>query len=828
MLQAFLVMIKEEIMEYTTVNKPLLERIDGIELSGRNLAWRAAVKDAPWKVCTDREKYTVESWKKTEGEDIQLRRAKLLACVLDNLDINIHPFDEIVGRPTPWVIGCCTAIDVNGDYIPGLGDGGEIDMTLDAKTNLDDQDVELLRASIETFRGTTMREATYLAWEQLVGSWARDAEDAKLKDPSLDTAITGQTTSTLSWSKILRTGLRGYIDECETRIANALEHMEKDINKVYFWKAAIIVLEAVIRHAKRYAALARGMAEAETDEPRRAHLLRIAEVCEYVPENPARTFHEALQSMQFCNLGKMLENPTQNNCHWGRADQYLYPYFTRDLAGGIPLEEMASQFADLIGRWGTQTFISGTTQRESHQINFGINSIMIGGLGQDNEDKSNELSYLALHLIALLKLSSPTVCLRWNNKTPHWLMKKAMQTNMQTRGGIPLFENDEVVISSYVRDGIPFGEAVEWASLGCVYPCLPNRAEHYGAEGIAAFNLAGLMHLVLHNGVDINGRRTGLETGDPREFRSTEEIYQAFLKQHEFFCHRIFWLGAVARGVQPIYYRTPLLSILGIEASMDLGQDLLIPHPDYSMFGISDRAIVDVADSLTAIEELVFRQKALTMGELLDVLDSNFGGAHGEEVRQLCLRQPKFGNDIRQADDLVRRISEDSVRIIRSYDNAPFRQFMVAREGLAWHYYGGLGVAALPNGRMALDPLNDGALSPMRGADENGPTAVLNSACTACFSNVSHASVLNQKFSASIFSSEASIDKLIAYTEAYMSTGGSHIQFNIVDSEQLKEAKTKPDEFSDLIVRIGGFSAYFVQLSSAIQDDVIHRSEHMI
>ncbi|MCL2126134.1 MAG: hypothetical protein FWH33_09140, partial [Oscillospiraceae bacterium] len=626
----------------------------------------------------------------------------------------------------------------------------------------------------------------------------------------------------------LRVGLRGYIDECNDRIKNAIENKETDINKVYFWNSAVIALEAVVRHAKRYAMLARETAKTATDRGESARLLRIADVCEYVPENPARTFHEALQSMQFCNLAKMLENPSQNNCHWGRADQFLYPYFTRDLENGVSLDEMSSQFADLIGRWGTQTFISGTSQKESHQINFGINSIMIGGLGQDNEDKSNELSYLALHLVALLKLSSPTVCLRWNKKTPHWLMRKAMRTNMETKGGIPLFENDEVVVASYVRDGIPFNEAVEWASLGCVYPCLPNRAEHYGAEGIAAFNLAGLLHLVLHNGIDINGRQTGLQTGDPRDFKSTDEIYAAFLKQHEFFCHRIFWLGAVARQVQPQYFRTPLLSILGIEASMELGQDLLFPHPDYSMYGISDRAIVDVADSLTAIQELVFKNKSLTMDTLLDALDSNFEGPNGEAIRQMCLSQPKYGNDIHDADDRVRRISEDSVKIIRSYDNSPFMPYMVSREGLAWHYYGGLGVAALPNGRKALDPLNDGALSPMRGADQNGPIAVLNSACSARFSDVSHASVLNQKFSASIFSSEASLDKLIAYTEAYMSEGGSHIQFNIIDSEQLKDAKSAPEEHSDLIVRIGGFSAYFVQLSPAIQDDVIQRSEHLI
>jgi formate C-acetyltransferase len=802
----------------------LLRKIDALDLSARNRTWREAMKAAPWRVYADRERWTVKSWRETKGEDLQIRRAKLVACILDNLEIKIHPFDEIVGRPTPGVIGCCTAIDVNGDYIPGLLDG-KIDLTMDAHTTIDPADADILRESVETFSGTTMREATYRAWEQIVGTWAKDAEAAKLKDPSLDAAITGQSTSTLAWSKILRVGLRGYINECERRIEDFIAHGDIDVDKLYFWQSSIIVLEAVIRHAKRYAALARKAAESEEDASHREHLTAIAATCEYVPENPARTFREALQSMQFCNLGKMLENPAQNNCHWGRADCYLYPFFMRDLAAGVPLETLASAFADMIGRWGTQMFVSGATQKESHQINFGINSIMVGGLGRDNEDLSNELSYLTLHLVALLKLSSPTVCLRWNKKTPQWIMRKAMRTNIETKGGIPLFENDEVVIGNYLKDGIPFTEAVEWVSLGCVYPCIPTRAEHYGAEGIAAFNLAGLLHLVLHDGVDINGKATGLRTGDPRSFRSVEDIYAAFLKQHAYFCHRIFRLGAVARLVEPKYFRTPLLSILGLEASVELGRDLLFPHPDYSLYGISDRAIIDVADSLVAMDSLVFRQQRLTLEELLNAIDSNFEGGRGEEIRQLCIKQPKYGNDIQEADAFVRRISEDSARIIKSYDNAPFRRFIVSREGLAWHYYGGLGAGALPNGRKALEPLNDGSLSPMRGVDKNGPTAVLRSACTANFQDVSYASVLNQKFSSSILGSPESIDKLIAYTNAYMSAGGSHIQFNIIDSDELRNAKEHPEDYRDLIVRIGGFSVYFVQLSSAIQDDVIYRSE---
>ena len=273
--------------------------------------------------------------------------------------------------------------------------------------------------------------------------------------------------------------------------------------------------------------------------------------------------------------------------------------------------------------------------------------------------------------------------------------------------------------------------------------------------------------------------------------------------------------------------RLPFLSVMGIEKCMEMGQDLLIPHPDSTMSGISDRAIIDVADSLMAIKKLVFDKKKLTMDELLYVLDSNFEGVRGEEVRQMCLAQPKYGNDIDEVDRLVGKISKDSYDIIRSFDNSPFPDYIVAREGLAWHYFGGLGVGALPNGRKAFEPLNDGALSPMRGADKNGPTAVLRSAVKAGFKE-SYASVLNQKFSAAIVQSEESIDKLIAYTNAFMLNGGSHIQYNMVDTNELRDAKINPEKHRDLIVRIGGFSAYFTQLSPEIQDDVINRNEHSI
>ena len=518
----------------TEVNTKLLDRIDELELSGRIQQWKKAMKASGWKLFADRERWTVASWRETGGEDIQIRRAKLIKCILDNIEISIHDYDVIVGRLTPGVIGCATAFDISGDYIPDIWkDTAELNITMDANVGLDNESLKILRDSARVFSGKTAPEMTYKAWEAIVGSWIKDAERAKLKDPTLDTGIFAQSTSVLMWEKILRKGIRSFIDEARAHIDLFIANHETDVDKLYFWKSAIIICEAAINHAHRYAALAKEMAETEKRAERKAELLEIARICEYVPENPARTFHEALQSMSIVGVCKNYENPMHNNPQWGRGDQYLYPFFINDLNSvTITLEKAAELLAELIGRWGTQTFVSSESLKESHQINFGINNIMIGGVDKNGRDSSNELSYLFLHIVGLLQLSSPTLGLRWNKATPDWLMKKAIRTNLLTKGGIPLFENDEVVIPHFLEDGIPIDEASEWCGLGCVYPCLPSRAEHYGAEGVAACNMAAMMHLVLHNGIDVNGKLTGVETGDPRNFKTFEELYSALMRQH--------------------------------------------------------------------------------------------------------------------------------------------------------------------------------------------------------------------------------------------------------------------------------------------------------
>ena len=809
------------------VNMDLLAEIEKTTLSADRLRWKEDVKKAPYKIHVDRQKYATESWKETAGEDIELRRAKLYKNIADNVAINILDYDHIVGRIGPTCIGGYTAIDINGDYLDGLWSDEGIQATLHDKTTLSQEELEILREAVRTFKNQNPVDCVNKVFADVLGEWPRDVVVAHLKDPDLSSGNFGNCTNTFDFGKILNKGLRYYINEAQAHIDEYQAKKGQNIESYLFWQSAIIVCEATINHAHRYAALAREKAAAEANAERKAELLMIADMCEYVPEYPARTFREALQSMVLVGLSKAMEHPMHNQPHWGRGDVYLYPFFINDINNGtLTAQEALDMLAEVIGRWGTQLMIQSSLHKQTHQVSYGISSMNLGGIRPDGVENANELSYLFLHAVGLLHQSSPTVAVNWTSATPKWFMKKAIETNCVTGGGIPLFENDDHMVEMFVKDGVPLEEARTWIGRGCVWPALPQRSEYKG--GAAAMNTAGCLQLVFHNGVDIiTGKKLGIETGDPTKFETFEELWDAYVKQHYFVMQRTLWLADIARDVQYKYIRLPVLTTFSIQQCMDIGRDTMIPDP-HCEYAITDRAIIDVADSLMAIKKLVFDEKKITMAELLDALDKNFEGERGQEIRKMCLDAPKYGNGIDEVDDLAGRVGHMSAESVYSWDHSPYPAFKSLREGLSWHFAAGLGVGALPNGRLAFEPLDDASASPMRGMDKNGPTTVLNSVLRADFGKDSYVVALNQKFPKSTVNNEASVEKLAAYTDAFMRAGGTHIQYNIVDNAELKDAKVNPEEHKDLIVRVGGFSAYFVQLSNAIQDDVIGRSEHQL
>jgi len=815
----------------TMADEVLFRKIDALDLSERVQRWKEARRNAPWRVCVERQQLAVESWKETEGEDLEIRRAKMLARILASVPIEILDFDLIVGRISTGLLVASTAIDICGDYIPGLwDDNASLELTLTQKGTLSAEDRQTLRECTNYFAGKTAPDHVLSAWRTVLGSWSEDCHEARVNDPVPSVGFVPGASGSLLWGRALAQGMRGFIQEAQARIEGFTAARDADVSKLYFWKAVIIVCQAAIAFAHRYAELARQMAQqmatTEPNSARQQELLQIAEVCDWVPENPPRDFHEAVQAMHFIGVCKNLEDPA---CYYpvlGRIDQYLWPYFASDYRqGGLTLERAAELLACGLGHWGSQIFIANAGFRETHQISYGINSLNLGGMDQDGQDASNLLSYLVLHVIGLLKLSTPTVGIQWHRGTPRWLLDKGIDTNAKVKGGIPLFENSDHIVKKFTAGGFPVERARDWYSLGCVYPVVAGTIDHAGSEGMGAVNVAAVLDIALHNGRSaITGKQIGLPTGDPRKFVRFDELYDAFQQQFEFIVGRMFWLAAVARQENPKYVRLPFLSMLNSEQCMEKGKDTVISDPGYHTFGLGDRAIVDTADSLLAIKKLVFDENQLTMGELLDVLDSNFAGPRGEQVRQMCLAAPKYGNDIDEADLMVREVGVFTGGVIQAHDNSPDRPFQPIREGLSWHYYGGLGVGALANGRKAKEPLDDASMSPMRGMDKAGPTAVLRSALKARF-HESYASALNQKFSSAIAQSPESRSKLVTLTDTFLRQGGQHIQYNLLDTQELLDAKAHPENHRDLIVRVGGFSAYFVQLSPEIQDDVIGRSE---
>jgi pyruvate-formate lyase len=802
-------------------DEALLKRIDNLQLSSRLFQLKDAMFSAPRIISVDRARLAMESWKETEGEDIELRRARLFKKVLEGVPISIHDYDIVVGRETEHLVGAPVFVDETGDVISGLWDEG--DSLTRAMVFRAKEDKNVLRECSRFFAGKTAPDHVKEAWWSVAGPWAQDIADAKGADPTPDSGYFPGVTNRAMWEKVLSRGMRGLIEEAEAGIRRFKEMKETDINKLYFWQSAVIVCEAMIHYAHRYAKMARRKADEETNPERRKELREIAGVCERVPENPAATFHEALQCMNFIIVGRGLE--AMYPLLVGRIDQYLRPYFEKDLREGrLTLERAAELLGSALTLWGMKVVVPvGQTQQETHQFSYSINSINIGGVDRNGKDASNALSYLVLHMIGLIRISSPTVLLNWNAQTPRWLLLKALDTNVKTKGGIPLFENSDHVVASFINDGTPAEVARDWYGQGCVTPVLPVKVDHNGSEGKGAVNVALLLDLTLHRGISqITGKKVGIDVGDARSFKTFKELYEAFKKQYSFVVNRVLWLGTLAQSVEPKYLRFPFNSCITGPGCMEKGQDILITDADHS-YGISDRAIVDTADSLTAIKKLVYDDEKLTMDELLDALDTNFKGARGEEIRQMCLAAPKFGNDIDEADLMVREVGKFSGSVIMSYKNPFDVPCKISREGLSWHYFGGLGVGALPDGRKAKEPLNDGSISPMRGMDKEGPTGVIRSVLKAGFKE-SYASCLNQKFSGTVMQSPESREKLGILIDTFFRNGGQHIQFNMVDTEELLDAKAHPEKHRDLVVRVGGFSAYFVMLSPEIQDDIIYRS----
>ncbi len=588
-------------------------------------------------------------------------------------------------------------------------------------------------------------------------------------------------------------------------------------------RAMEVAADAVIRLAERHAERALEMSAHESNPDRQAELRKIADVCRHVPAHAPRDFWEALQAYWFIHLGVISELNTWDSFCPGRLDQHLYPFYEKGLADGTLTRDRAKELLECLWvKFNNQPAPPkvGVTAAESGTYTDFAN-INNGGLKADGSDGVNELTYLILEVVDEMRLLQPSSNLQLSKKSPDRFLKRGIEI-IRKGWGQPSIFNADMVVEELLRQGKSIEDARCGGTSGCVETGAFGR-EAYILTGY--FNLTKVLEITLNNGLDPRtGKRLGLETGEPRNFISFDELFAAYRKQ----LHR--FIDIKVRGnniIERIYARqmpAPFLSLL-IEDCIAKGKDYNDGGPRYNTTYIMAVGPGSCTDSLAAIRCHVFDRKDVGMAEILDALAANFEGH--ERTRQVLLNKtPKYGNDDEYADAILTELFNAFYAEVNGRKNTKGGSYRVNYLSTTCHVYFGSVTGATPDGRKAYEPLSDG-ISPVQGADRRGPTAVLKSAA-----RMDHArtggTLLNQKFTPQLLEGEEGIDKLTHLVRSYFKLDGHHIQFNVITAETLRAAQQNPEKYRDLIVRVAGYSDYFCDLTTALQNEIIARTEHQV
>jgi pyruvate formate-lyase/glycerol dehydratase family glycyl radical enzyme len=629
----------------------------------------------------------------------------------------------------------------------------------------------------------------------------------------------------LDFPKVLNLGFKGIMEEIEDKLSDFREARYHptmmEMNKVFFWLAAKTACEGVIIFAERYASEAEKLAREETDAERKAELEKIAETCRRVPANPARNFYEALQSYWFTFVAGQIEcGPIGNSC--GRFDQYMYPFYKKDREEGRITTEEAHELLECLRVKHTEIQRALPAQRASITSGNMFCNMVLGGCTKEGEDASNELSLLLLDSAISMQTNQPTLSIRYNNKLKEDFLLKAIELD-KTGIGMPAWFSDNVAIAHFLQyQKAPIEDARDWAIGGCSDMVIPGKSNGEKGCPFGFTNMAKYLELALNDGVDPKDEVfVGIRTGDVEKM-SYEEIIEAFKKQ---LVNGITFLGSYTNfvmGLFPHVFPQIYHSVLTddcIERGKAVGEGGERYNHGFSHFIVG---LINVVNSLAAIKHCVFENKFFTMKELMEAIRVNFEGK--QEIHRKLLDAPKFGNDIDYVDiigaDLYKFVADESQNL-RGPEGEPLTP---SAYSITAHPMYGKRCGALPDGRRAGTPLSDGAVSAFPGTDVSGPTALIRSATKV--DALPYKSVqLNVKFHPTALKGIKGSKALLSMVKTFFDLGGYFIQFNVVDSKMLRDAQKHPDKYRELLVRVAGFTAYWVELSKIVQDEIIRRTE---
>jgi pyruvate formate-lyase/glycerol dehydratase family glycyl radical enzyme len=623
-------------------------------------------------------------------------------------------------------------------------------------------------------------------------------------------------------NKIYLKGFKDFIHD----INNSLSRLDffndvQAFDKREELKAMKIAAEALISFANRYSGRLLDLAECEQDAVRKNELTALAAICKKVPENTPQTFHEALQYYWFVHIGVITELNTWDSFNPGRIDQHLFPFYKKDIENGILTEEKARELLQSFWiKFHNQPAppkVGVTAQESNTYTDFCL--INLGGLTEDGKDAVNELTYLILDVIEEMRILQPGSMVQVSKKNPDRFLRRALKI-IKTGFGQPSVFNTDSIIQELLRQGKSLVDARNGGASGCVETGAFGK-ESYILTGY--FNIPKILEITLHDGIDPHtGKRIGIRTGSPLDFKSYDELFEAFKEQLNHFIDIKIKGNIVVERLWAEYLPAPFLSIL-IDDCIKNGRDYNCGGARYNTSYIQGVGMGTITDCLSSIRYNIYDKQNFTFNELLSALEHNFEGY--DRIRKLVMDEtPRYGNDDDYADRILQDVFECYFAAIDGRPNSKGGHFRINLLPTTCHVYFGSVLGATPDGRFSKKPVSEG-ISPVQGADRRGPTCVLKSAA-----KIDHlrtgGTLLNQKFTPQILSDDSGIEKVLHLIRAYFKMDGHHIQFNVVSADTLRKAQLEPENYRDLIVRVAGYSDYFVNLGLDLQEEIIRRTEH--
>lgn len=790
--------------EAMMVNTPI--KAQQIALKEMTDDMRATRPGFEWKLDLERARLLTESYKQTENEPMTLRRAKALAHILDNMTIYIRSEEMVVG-----------SFARDKDSVPFYPEFAWKWIVRDTapgqvyESMLTDEGRKELKEICDYWGNSSLhhRLRSYLPDELNEVFWIFNWE-----------------SSTPNYEKILRVGLKGILEEVRQR----KEKLEEDymaetmtgieyVSKRDELDAMALSLEASIRWAKRYAAMARDKAEKTLDPSRKEELKAIADICEWVPENPARTFHEALQSYWLIHLIiNFIELPMVGTGI--RFDKVMNRFYEKDVQEGRIDRDQAQELVEfLIVKFQETGFLHAPIWSGFGGGTLGYQTVTLGGVDSEGKDITNEMSYIFMDAVKTVKAIVPPLALRWHDDIPEDLVRKSIEV-LASGMPQPAIFNDKVNLPRLVELGCPIEDAREYSINNCMVPTIPGKNFNH----ISAWAAGVPLPMCLNAALDIPDpipfyKKAGPNRIDPARISSIDELLDATVENYKWVIHRLVLIGNISDALYKEYAPRPFLSTL-IDDCIERAEDVRDWNydPDYrdvTLFGLNT-----VADSLAAIKKLVFDEKKVSMQEMLEAIRKNWQGH--EKLRKLCLAAPKFGNDDDYVDllslEFASRISEETMKCKTNLGSS------VVPDGTAstaWWSFGRV-CAATADGRLAGDPFNDGTISPMTGRDKKGPTAVLKSVA-----KVDPMKTWNHLFNQTVvpeYLRGHNAELFAQYLKTFGDLGIHHIQFTTVGRDLLRDAQKHPENYPNLMVRVAGFAAYFIDLDKNLQEAIIDRT----